>query len=533
MVSFDRNCFPELWDVTINCANERQVHAHKCILVSRLKYFNMMFSSSWMESKEVNFTTIPIEYVEVLVDFLYDNSARLLAKKYTEAFITNMIVVADQLLCVRLKDIFQVHLIKRYTMKRTAEWLELAYTYRCDLLKTVVLDFLCANLRDVLENRLLENVDEDYLTELEDRYKIMFPEIMHRQVVPSPAIGEDEIETFVRDVVFDLTAVVKVNKKGTSRTPKEPKSTTKTKTDYEKEGKLSLLLKDDLEKKEESPSKVDKNIDSIVENSSRVALEIQEQNKSIWTKVVDKRPDSRRKHVGLLNANEVLRNEEKMCENFLNLKLTLNDERSNNNKLEKSPCRQGESAVQESPVDETQFKSPISFGDFLSPHSATEARLSQKQRKRLKSGRTSESGAGGDLAAAHRAPESVWNVPTNNSAYSPLDLGENAKKNRTTNGESNTKKLDARMMINFDVILDEEKRESEYVRKLKSKSLALTQLEESAIAELLVFYQVNQVFDETIVIARKVRQQVSQNFSQWGRNSENAVGASALGQTEK
>lgn len=48
-MQLERNTFPELHDVTIRCANERSFRAHKCILVSRLKYFNMMFSSSWVE----------------------------------------------------------------------------------------------------------------------------------------------------------------------------------------------------------------------------------------------------------------------------------------------------------------------------------------------------------------------------------------------------------------------------------------------------------------------------------------------------
>lgn len=45
----DRNSYPELHDVTIKCANDWEVKAHKCVLVSRLQYFNVMFNSSWIE----------------------------------------------------------------------------------------------------------------------------------------------------------------------------------------------------------------------------------------------------------------------------------------------------------------------------------------------------------------------------------------------------------------------------------------------------------------------------------------------------
>lgn len=80
-MQFDRDDYPELLDVDINCAGDRTVQAHKCILVSRLKYFNMMFSSNWAETRTINFETIPAEYVEVLIDFIYGEDARYLQQK--------------------------------------------------------------------------------------------------------------------------------------------------------------------------------------------------------------------------------------------------------------------------------------------------------------------------------------------------------------------------------------------------------------------------------------------------------------------
>lgn len=506
---FDRNDHQDLWDVTINCASDRQLNAHKCILVSRLKYFNMMFSSSWMETSEVNFTTIPVEYCEVLLDFLYNNSAsRLLSKKYTEAFITNMIVVADQLFCDRLKDIFQINLLKRYTMKRTAECLELAFTYHCDLLKRSIFDFICANLREVLESRLLDSVDLDYLSDLDERYREMFPDIKYRQVLPSPNIDEEYITACA--VAVDLNADVNGAQKVTPKPAKEPKSATKRTADYEKEGKLSLQLKKEKEI-EESPSKMEKNLAAILsDDSQRVLLELQEKNKSIWTKVApEKKPELKRMQVvGALNANEVLRNEEKMTENFSNLKLALNG----------GTAAEAEAAALTTPqlsaeASPSQFNSPISFGDFFSPPSTGLGRMSQKQRKRHSSNRQSESEGGGSDYTAPPAPESVWNVPANNSTLlttPPPDFGDTRKQRQP------------KKMINFDAILVEEKREREYFHKLKTKSLTLTQLEEAAMAELLAFYNADKVFDETIVIERKVRQQVSQSFSNWGRQTASA-----------
>lgn len=555
---FDRNAFPELFDVTIKCANDRFVQAHKCILVSRLKYFHMMFSSSWMESSEVNFSTIPVEYCESLVDFLYHNSpSRLLAKKYTESFIKNMIVIADQLFCDRLKDVFQVHMLRRYTMKRTAEWLELAVTYHCDLLKQSLMDFLCDNLREVLENRMLEHVDLEYLSELDERYREMYPEIKYRQVLPSPAIDDEYIEAFAGSVNVDLNAVngngTAGNQKGTARgAVKEPKSATKTKVDYEKEGKLSLQLKGEQDQKVAEQilvvkSAAERNLATILsDESQRILTELQEKNQSIWTKVTEKKPEPKRRvAVGALNANEVLRNEEKMCENFSNLKLlsALNGEKTPNHHHhhqqrtnDEGPANQ-QLSVEHSPPP-SQLNSAISLGDFLSPPSgggSGSGRMSQKQRKRQNSRQSESENNGGDLA--YYPPPSVWNVPANDAtpplgtSTTPLDFGDCSRKSRTSNSGSSLKKNKekksqgaATRMINFDAILVEERKEKEYFEKLKSKPLHQTQLEEAAIGELLAFYNVEQVFDETIVIVRKVRQQVSQNFSQWGRLQGDAGG---------
>lgn len=482
----------------------------------------------------MNFASIPIEYVEVLVDFLYDNSAaRLLEKKYSEAFITNMIVITDQLFVDRLKDVFQVHVLKRYTMKRSAEWLELAFTYHCDLLKKAIFEFLCLNLREVLENRYLEHVNPEYLVELDERYREVFPEIKHKLLVPrpSPEITFEYVESFVGDFVVDLTEGAVLPQKSTPKTPKEAKSLTKTKIDYEKEGKLSLQFLDEPTRGE-SQTKAETSLATILsDESARVAAELLEKNKAIWTKVAEKKPEPKRKAHGVLNANEVLRNEGKMCENFSNLKLALRDDANEEASLIRGAA--GEKENDDEARTPSQFNSPIVFGDFFSPPSSAAGRMSQKQRKRQSSSRASESEGGETTPGANVVPKSVWNIPSadvqlNGSSNGgggvsvPLDLSTESK--RKVNTTPTGRKSQEVRMINFDKILLDELREKEYYTKLKTKSLALTQLEESAISELAVFYNVDQVFDETIVVARKVRVQVSQNFSQWAKPHDSSAG---------
>lgn len=47
--AFNRRDFPELYDVTIKLDHNQVIKAHKCVLVSRLEYFHMMFMNSWAE----------------------------------------------------------------------------------------------------------------------------------------------------------------------------------------------------------------------------------------------------------------------------------------------------------------------------------------------------------------------------------------------------------------------------------------------------------------------------------------------------
>lgn len=47
--AFNRKDFSELCDVTIKCDHNQEIKAHKCVLVSRLEYFHMMFMNSWAE----------------------------------------------------------------------------------------------------------------------------------------------------------------------------------------------------------------------------------------------------------------------------------------------------------------------------------------------------------------------------------------------------------------------------------------------------------------------------------------------------
>lgn len=46
-VTFNRSMFPNFYDVTVKCRDNKEIKAHKCILAARMEYFNNMFSMRW------------------------------------------------------------------------------------------------------------------------------------------------------------------------------------------------------------------------------------------------------------------------------------------------------------------------------------------------------------------------------------------------------------------------------------------------------------------------------------------------------
>ncbi len=66
----------------------------------------------------------------------------------------------------------------------------------------------------------------------------------------------------------------------------------------------------------------------------------------------------------------------------------------------------------------------------------------------------------------------------------------------------NLKKDVIYLFLNFEQILNQEKKESENLFRAATKPLWVTQIEEKAIEELKVFYNVEKCFDENVKVSR-------------------------------
>lgn len=186
------------------------------------------------------------------------------------------------------------------------------------------------------------------------------------------------------------------------------------------------------------------------------------------------------------------------------------------------------------PTTEESPSTPLSksYNLDLSSLMPQSAKLSQKQRKRLSSESQSwraNSSANLELNTTPVAVPNAWGVtPSVPTTYpdafsSPTQPATGSISDPTS--FANMMRGQAASSINtqpeqgnsFSKILADEKRQRESYDRMRNKSLVHTQIEETAIAELREFYNVDRIDDEHITIERKSRPS-NINFSTWTRH---------------
>lgn len=545
------------------------------MLVARLDYFNMMFAHSWMEKRTtVDLRTVPREYMDVIVPFLYDNDyGRVRRQRYSENFILSMIIICDQFLIEELKSIFETILGQRVHLRNVGELLEFAYQYNCEVLKSVCMQYVSVNFARLLEWHLLDGLDPTMLAQIDRFYKEFFRLSDCRTITPfADAIGDEELEQFVSDFRIDLEQKAtdhppNASERSAKLTPKGKQNNMpalsklqREKRNYEKEAMAyleRLVLEEAAAVKERktSASKTTNNASSIYSPPSykddkspdRPVPEERSANKS-WQTVS---ADAKRKAAltAALRANELMKEEAKQPanESFASLRTV----------LERSPTAPQLIPVR-SPDEgyESASNVPRAATLNLSDFTLQNGRLSQKQRKRLNSeksrlAKSASQEANGQPQTPEMPVVNPWKNVTSppaadlfKSGADPVlgsDTALSARRQRksSTNEQSKAVGLqqpddDMFPAINstedqttgttavsvhpqrhrqrssrysegetdFNVILEDERRQKRYFEKIKSKSLVDTQIEEQAIEELRAFYNVDHVFDETITIER-------------------------------
>ncbi|XP_062896415.1 inhibitor of Bruton tyrosine kinase isoform X2 [Mobula hypostoma] len=223
-----------LSDVTLKSEDGKEFVCHKCVLCARLEYFHSMLSNAWIEASTCTALEMPIhsDILEVILDYIYTDEAPTVKDSQDVEFICNVLVVADQFLIRRLKEICEVAITEKLTLKNASELLEFAAMYNAEQLKVSSLQFICLNMPALLETRSLDILSDEVLKELSIAYRNMIPAMQKRIITPYPDgpdisfLGEwidDDCVTSENKLDIDQSSKEKLLKKAKAKAKKKPR----------------------------------------------------------------------------------------------------------------------------------------------------------------------------------------------------------------------------------------------------------------------------------------------------------------------
>ncbi|XP_075952524.1 inhibitor of Bruton tyrosine kinase [Anarhichas minor] len=188
-----------LCDVTLKSEDGKEFPCHKSVLCARLEYFNSMLGNPWIEATSCSALEMPIssEILQVILEYIYTDESHTIKESLNVEFVCNVLVVADQLLITRLKEMCEVAITENLTLKNGAELLEFATIYNAEQLKLSCLQFIVVNMAALLESKALDILSDEVLVELSAAYRRMIPAMQRRIITPYPdapdlGVYEDE-----------------------------------------------------------------------------------------------------------------------------------------------------------------------------------------------------------------------------------------------------------------------------------------------------------------------------------------------------
>ncbi|XP_059423219.1 inhibitor of Bruton tyrosine kinase [Carassius carassius] len=175
-----------LCDVTLRSEDGKEFPCHKCVLCARLEYFNSMLGSPWIEASSCTALEMATtsEVLQAILEYIYTDECPTVRESVNVDLMCNVLVVADQLLITRLKEICEVAITENLTLKNAAELLEFSTVYNADQLKVSCLQFIVLNMAALLESRALEILSDDVLLDLTAAYRRMIPAMQRRLITP-------------------------------------------------------------------------------------------------------------------------------------------------------------------------------------------------------------------------------------------------------------------------------------------------------------------------------------------------------------
>lgn len=485
-----RESFPELVDTEVVSKDNVVIPAHKCILAARLEYFNGMFRHSWSEKLRSK-VTLPIKHGILLpvINFMYTDSCPEIQNSESIDYICNVLVVADQLFVTRLREMCEISLANLITLKNCAELCQFAHTYNARQLKQCCMEFIALNLCGILENRSLDLIEDNLLTDISNYY-CKFNSIMSSRII-TPFFNAPS-----DDIIAEIDANYPVDLQNTEEDLKRDDSITEIK----KKGKKVIeYTKNEKERKRYESVSTVTSLDlpsGLSGNKTLPAKNIPKKNSqeqpNKWIKV----PSAQDKQTKVVQARlraigaakEVLN--ETPNESFTKLTKSSSPSATTLNATN-IPISSNDSSLTDT------ARSPK--GSVIINHVGP--KLSQKQRKKM---------AVMEMESPKKFDGCLEHKPI---LESPSEMPKNPWKivEAPSTSSSNSKTME------FNNILTDQKKQKEDYSRIMTKSLTLTQLEDRAIEQLKKFYKVHEVEEELITVGR-IELHVSSS-PQWIHNS--------------
>uniref|UniRef100_A0AAQ4R2P6 Inhibitor of Bruton tyrosine kinase n=1 Tax=Gasterosteus aculeatus aculeatus TaxID=481459 RepID=A0AAQ4R2P6_GASAC len=144
-----------LCDVTLKSEDGKEFPCHKSVLCARLEYFNSMLGNPWIEATSCSALEMATssEVLHAILEYVYTDESHTIKECSNVEFVCNVLVVADQLLIPRLKEMCEVVITENLTLKNGAELLEFASVYNAEQLKLSCLQFIVVNMAALLESK--------------------------------------------------------------------------------------------------------------------------------------------------------------------------------------------------------------------------------------------------------------------------------------------------------------------------------------------------------------------------------------------
>ncbi|XP_072317757.1 inhibitor of Bruton tyrosine kinase isoform X2 [Eucyclogobius newberryi] len=189
-----------LCDVALKSEDGKEFPCHKSVLCARLEYFNSMLGNPWIEATSCCALEMPTssETLQVILEYLYTDVCPTIKESLNVEFVCNVLVVADQLLITRLKEMCEVAITENLTLKNAAELLEFAAMYNADQLKLACLQFIVLNIGALLDSKALDILSDEVLVELTAAYRRMIPAMERRMI--TPYLGAPDLSLYEEDL---------------------------------------------------------------------------------------------------------------------------------------------------------------------------------------------------------------------------------------------------------------------------------------------------------------------------------------------